>query len=121
MKSWLRSLHNLGIYLLPTFLLMTTGILLIALLYYPAPLTAFSGASRSVTAYGQAAVDEFVARSLDALQRPLQMEQQPQARTLMYRYERDAAYRGEQPAVRPWALAPFENRGDFNRSALIRL
>lgn len=125
MRNRLRNLQNFGIYLLPAFLLATTSALLIALLYYPTPLTAFSGEARIVTAtegeYGRTLTETgFAALSADVL-RQLQAEQKPQARTLMYQYESGAAYGGEQPAIMLRAAPLFEKGGDSGRSVLTRL
>lgn len=125
MRNRLRSLQNLGTYLLPAFLLATTGVLLFALLYYPIPSTALLGEARIVTApngeYEQTLAETgFAAIAADAL-RQFQAEQKPQARTLMYRYENGAACDGEQPAIM-LRSAPLVEKGDnSDRSVLIRL
>lgn len=91
MGDTIRRFRKFGIYSLPAFLLAVAGVLLIAVLYYPAPHVNTADGSRTseVAQDRQTRTrDWFDAMLADAL-RERQLEQPPRAQTLMYRYERD--------------------------------
>lgn len=119
MRDTIRTIRNFGIYLLPASLLAAAGVLLMALLYYPVPAAAPSSASHAAAIvdheYWRSHAEAlFAAMVADAL-RQLQEEQEGQARTLQYRYERPLPS-GERPAT---PLGP--NSGAADRPPLIRL
>ena len=102
MRHLFRNIRSLNIYLVPTSLLATAGILLLALLYYPAPAgvpAVQPDNPATAEARWRAHADAMLAAMLlDAL-RQIQTERQTQGQTLMYRFELDPFSR-EQPVTR---------------------
>ncbi|MFO1372600.1 MAG: hypothetical protein U1F42_09480 [Candidatus Competibacteraceae bacterium] len=134
MRSTILSLRNLGIYLLPTLLLATVGLLLTALLYDPVPSATPIGGFQTATAitdqdtaitdqdreYWQAHAEAvFAALLMDALRQP-QTEQAPLVQTLVYQHEYKITPT-EQPRLLRAAPLLIENNGSSGHPTLIRL
>ncbi|QQS54934.1 MAG: hypothetical protein IPM89_03605 [Candidatus Competibacteraceae bacterium] len=101
MRHLFRSIRSRKIYLVPASLLVVTGALLLALLYYPTsavtPTVQIDHPARAMEERWHADA-MFAAMLLDAL-RQIQSERQTQGQTLMYRFELDPFSR-EQPVTR---------------------
>ncbi|MDS4031304.1 MAG: hypothetical protein RKO66_14710 [Candidatus Contendobacter sp.] len=125
MRDTIRILRNLGLYLLPAFLLATTGALLMVLLR-PLPSAVPSNPSHTAVIMDQ---DEywrshaetlFAAMMAEALRQYWEERQDNHARTLEYRYERFLPLE-EQPTT-PSATPPSgPDGGVANRPPLIHL
>lgn len=126
MGDTIRRFRKFGIYSLPAFLLAVAGVLLIAVLYYPAPHVKADGSHTSEVAQDRQTRtrDWFDAMLADAL-RERQLEQTPRAQTLMYRYERDP-FSAQRPTSPGAVLSHDGHEGDAavsgsTRSRLIQL
>lgn len=124
MSDTIRGFQNFRIYLLPASLLIIAGALLMALLYYPAPVAIAVVGSRTASPVergnGQAHAETQMAMLMDAL-RELRSEQKTPARPLMYRHQQNP-FSAEQPVMLQRVPPAGENRrGDSAHSGLIQL
>ncbi len=123
MRNLFHSFRQFTIYLLPAFLVATAGVLLAALLYYPAPRTVPAPAleSRVVIVNPSrldAETDALLTAMLIKVLSQLQPEPELQARTLMYhRFESDMPT-AEKPVM---LRAPFPLLIEKDNDTLIRL
>lgn len=125
MRNAIRTIRNLGIYLLPASSLSVAIALLLAFLYYPGPATVANSQIRADATVEhwewQAHADAWFAALLDDALRQLQAEQETRARTLRYQYE-DGLSSGEAPVLLwiapPPATGPARETG---RPTLIHL
>ncbi len=123
MRDTIRTLRNLGLYLLPALLLASAGVLLMALLRHPTPPTTPSASASVVDQdeyWRSHAETLFAAMLAEALRQHQEERGDGHARTLEYRHERFPSLE-EQPAT-PSALPPSRPDGDIaNRPPLIHL
>ena len=122
MSKSIRNLRNLAPYLLPVSLLMISGVLLMGLLYYPAPLVQGSARHIETTAiteqkYWRSLADSLLAALMADAMQQLRIEQQTQAQTPRY----PEIHPGELNASLRIAPLIIENSGDSHRPTLISL
>ena len=126
MRDMIRTLRHYGLYLLPASLLVTAGALLAALLCYPIPSVAPSGAFHPTVVMGHDeywrshAESLFAAMMADSLRRKGEERRDGLARTPEYRYERFLPF--EDRSTGPAAIPPGLGGGvTAGRPSLIRL